>query len=248
MPPAAKLGTHDIDHRVRFAAFEPHVLLHARHDVLLHPHVGQEEAVQHVGGFDDQQDFFVDRQMQVAIDANDIVRRVQNAVFARIAHIPIELPAGDLGRHRNIGLPHLGIGPGIHLIDGDEQQRHGRQNRPHDFQRVAAVRELHRLRIRAAVVLPHEPEQRTFGGDENDAREPENEHEQLVDHSAVFGNVLREPMVVVRRNDESRHAENRHHRNKIAQKRFTTISTICGSETAIRTVAPIIHPYSPAPN
>ena len=90
------------------------------------------------------------------------------------------------------GLPHLGVGPGVHLVDRDEQQRHRRQDRPDDFQRVAAVRELHRLAVRAGVVLPHELEQRHFGGDEHDARQPEDEHEQLVDHAAVLGDVLAE--------------------------------------------------------
>jgi len=57
---------------------------------------------------------------------------------------------------------------------------------PHNFQRVTAVRKLYRLWVRAAIVLPGEPKQRSFGRDENDAREPEDEHEQLVDDSAVF--------------------------------------------------------------
>ena len=109
-----------------------------------------------------------------------------------IADVPIELPARDFGRDGNVGLPHLGVGPGVHLVDRDEQQRHGRQDRPHDFERVAAVRELDRLRVRAAVVLPHEVKQRDFGGDEDDARQPQDEHEQLVDHAAVLGNILRE--------------------------------------------------------
>ncbi len=53
--------------------------------------------------------------------------------FARIANPPFELPAchfGD-GRHRSIirlhGPPHFLVGPGIHLINGDEEERGGRQ-------------------------------------------------------------------------------------------------------------------------
>ena len=77
-----------------------------------------------------------------------------------IADVPLELPAGDFGRDRDVGPPHLGVGPGVHLVDRDEQQRHRRQDRPHDFQRVAAVRELDRLADSCGVVLPDEVEQR----------------------------------------------------------------------------------------
>ena len=52
--------------------------------------------------------------------------------------------------------------------------------------------------------------------------QPQDEHEQLVDHAAMFGDVVREPMVEVRRNDERQHAEHRHHQEHEAQKCFTT--------------------------
>ena len=97
-------------------------------------------------------------------------------------------------------------------------------------------------RIRAAVVLPHEVKQRAFGGDEDDAREPEDEHEQLVDHAAVFGNVLREPMV-----DSTAQATNVSTpkigtiRNTKAQKRFTTNSTSIASLRS-RLLDPYSHP------
>ena len=71
------------------------------------------------------------------------------AVQARIAHPPFELPGANF-EHDHVRIvfvrhAHFRFGPGVHLVDGDEQQRRGGQNRPDDFQRVAAVRELDRL-------------------------------------------------------------------------------------------------------
>jgi hypothetical protein len=75
---------------------------------------------------------------------------------------------------------------------------------------MTAVGEFGRRAIGLGFILPGEQKQRPFRQDENDSRQPQNEHEQAIDHVSVFGNVAWKPNVAVGRDKERQHTENRH--------------------------------------
>ena len=104
-------------------------------------------------------------------------------------------------------------------------------DRPDDFQAVAAVREVH-LAPLLAVVAQHEPEQRHFGADEHDARQPEDEIEQVVDRVPVLRDIDWQPVLIHRRKGEAGHAQHGHQQEHKAQNfptaQFSSLTASAG--------------------
>ena len=173
--------------------------------------------MQHVHALQVDQDVFVDRDVQI-IDGVDVVARAELAVLARVAQPPLELPPGYFHRGRHVRLANLHVGPGVHLIDGDEQQRGRRQNRPDDFQVVAAVHVFHGIGVLGTVIAPQEPKQQHLGGDEHQPGEDQDERPQVVDLVTVLRDVLRQPIAGAWRPPKEADAEDRHHQKQQAPK------------------------------
>ncbi len=205
--PAADLGTDDVI-SARLGRLEPHRYLHARDGILLHAEVRQKEAVENVHALELNKEIFVNRHMEV-VDDEQVVFGAERFVAARVTEPPFELTGHDLHRGGHPGPAHLHVGPGVHLVDGEEEHRRRGDDRPHHLEGMAPVDVGGRLRGSCGVILPHEPKQDQFGRKEDDAGEHKNEIEEAVDRLAVNRDVLREPVVVVRRDHEGGSTEDR---------------------------------------
>ena len=147
--------------------------------------------------------------MQV-VGEMEIVRGAKLAVSAGIPQPPFELPCHHLDSRGHVGPPHLHFGPGVHLIDREEQQRGRRNDRPHHFERVAAMDVSGRPVVLRGIVLPEEPEEQDLGDHEHDPGQRQDEVEERVDLRSVGRDVLGQPVIERRRDRERRHAEHWH--------------------------------------
>ena len=133
--------------------------------------------MEHVGRLQVDQRLLVLDEVQV-VDGEQVVAGVELAVGAGIAHHPLELPAGDLGQRAAPSgrrLRNLMLGPGPHLVEGDEDQDRGRDDRPDHLEPLAAVEVLGLAdRLALGVELVGEavlgPDQDDLRADEDDAR------------------------------------------------------------------------------